>query len=99
MPGAHPGYPSVSHSTIIMGVERFLLQAERWPARLGTRGSELSPLLPGTFLFRWQWPLRPVSMRVGGVSLCGNVSRLCKQPVTHHIAMSLTLGLQVGRDV
>lgn len=34
---------------------------------------------------------------MGGVSLCGNVSRLCKQPVTHHIAMSLTLGLQVGR--
>lgn len=29
-----------------MGVERFLLQAERWPGRLGTRGSELSPLLP-----------------------------------------------------
>lgn len=26
-----------------MGVERFLLQAERWPARLGTRGSGLRP--------------------------------------------------------
>lgn len=35
---------------------------------------------------------------MGGVSLCGNVSRLCKQPMTHHIAMSLTLGLRVGRD-
>lgn len=34
-------------------------------------------------------------MRVGGVSLCGNVSRLCKQPVTHHIAMSLTLGCKL----
>lgn len=31
------------YGTITMGVGRFLSLAERWPARLGTLGSELSP--------------------------------------------------------
>lgn len=43
-PALCTSWPPGCHSTIITGVERFLPQAEPWPAYFSTRGSVLSPL-------------------------------------------------------
>lgn len=55
---------------------------------LSPKGPTRGPFPPPSFSAGRRAPGEPV--KGGRGILCGNVSRLCKQPVTHRIAMSLT---------